>query len=124
MDIVPIEVIEDFVTRVESWADLSAALCQAFEAAGFREHDPHGEAGGFGLCSHLRDDGVVVSWVTRDYTAHEPGSFENTIPVIMQPALKSVLTVCGFAVQTIPEGEDNAGDLLVTGQADTPVAWA
>jgi hypothetical protein len=120
LDIVSPEVIEDFVTRVESWADLSAGLRQALGAAGFQQHDPRGAEGGFYIASHLRDDGVLATWSTRDYTSHEPGSFENMIPAIMNPALQSVLAVCGVAVQTIPAGEDNAGDLLVTGRTDMP----
>lgn len=36
----------------------------------------------------------------------------------MRPALQAILTACGFAAQTIPEGQDDAGYILVTGRAD------
>jgi hypothetical protein len=115
LDIAPAEAVENFVTRVESWAELAAGLHQALEAAGFRQHDPWSAGGGFHIAAHLRDDGVVVSWATRQYTSYGPGSFENTIANIMQPALQAILATCGFAAQTIPEGHDYAGCILVTG---------
>lgn len=118
LDIVPVEHIEAFVTRVESWADLSADLRRTFKAAGFRQHDPWGPGGGFHIASHLSDDGVLVSWATTEYTTDAPGTFEHTVTQIMQPALQAILASCGFAAQTIPDGQDNAGYLLVTGHTD------
>jgi hypothetical protein len=123
LDVVPAEVAEDFVTRVERWADLSAGLHQALQAAGFRQHDPWGAGGGFHIAAHVHDDGVLVSWATRQYTSHEPGSFENTMADIMTPALQAILAACGFAAQTIPDGRDYPGYLLVTGRTGTP-AWS
>lgn len=120
LDIAPAEAVEDFVTRVESWAELTATLRQVLEAAGFHQHEPWAAGGGFHIAAHVRDDGVLVSWATRQYTSCEPGSFENTIESIMQSALQVILAACGFATQTIPEGHDNAGYILVTGRTDTP----
>jgi hypothetical protein len=37
----------------------------------------------------------------------------------MHPALQAVLTVYGFAAELIPEGEDDAGCVLVTGHNQT-----
>jgi hypothetical protein len=108
------------VTRVERWADLSTALHQELEAVGFHEHDPCSTGGGYHIAAHVRDDGVLVSWATRQYSAHEPGSYENTIENIMQSALQATLAACGFAAQAIPEGHDYGGYLLVTGRTDTP----
>jgi hypothetical protein len=34
----------------------------------------------------VRDDGVPVSWVTRQHTSCEPGFLEKAIGDIMQPA--------------------------------------
>lgn len=120
LDIAPAEAVEDFVRRVESWAELTAALRQVLEAAGFHQHEPRGTGGGFHIAAHVRDDGVLVSWATRQYTSCEPGSFENTTESIMQSALQAVLAACGFAAQAIPEGHDYAGYILVTGQLDRP----
>jgi hypothetical protein len=120
LDIAPAEAVEDFVRRVESWAELTAALRQALEAAGFHQHEPWGAGGGFHIAAHVRDDGVLVSWATRQHTSCEPGSFENTIESIMQSALQAVLAACGFAAQAIPEGHDHAGCILVTGRPDAP----
>ena len=119
--IAPAEAAESFVTRAESRAELAAGLRRALEAAGFRQHDPRDAGGGFHIAAHLPDDGVLVSWATRQYTSHEPGSFENTIENIMQPALQAILAACGFAAQAIPEGHDYAGCILVIGRTDTPV---
>jgi hypothetical protein len=120
LDIVPAEAAQDFVMRVERWADLSAGLRQALEAAGFHQHEPWSAGGGYHIAAHVRDDGVLVSWATKQYSAHDPGSFENTIENIMQPTLQAILAACGFAAQTIPEGHDCAGYLLVTGRTDAP----
>ncbi len=120
LDIAPAEVVEDFVTRVESWAELAAGLHQALDAAGFRQHDPWGEGGGFHIAAHVRDDGVLVFWATRQYSSCGPGSFEKAIENIMQPALQAILAACGFATETIPEGDDDAGCILVTGRTETP----
>jgi hypothetical protein len=120
LDIVPLEVMEELVRRGEAWKELCADLRRTLIAAGFPQHDPQGEGGGFHIASHLRDDGVLVSWATRQYTSHEAGSFENTVSEIMQPALQAILLSCGFATQTIPEGLDYAGYLLVTGRTAAP----
>jgi hypothetical protein len=70
---------------------------------------------GFHIAAHVRDDGVPVSWVTRQHTSCEPGFLEKEIGDIMQPALQAILVVCGFAAQATPEGDDDAGYILVTG---------
>ena len=120
LDIVPAEAVEDYVTRVESWAELAAGLRQTLQAAGFHPHDPHSAGGGFHIASHARDDSILVTWATRQYTPDGPGSFENTVKNIMQPALQAILTADGFAAERIPEGHDDAGCILVTGRTDTP----
>lgn len=120
LDIVPAETVESFVTRVESWAELTADLRQELEAAGFHQHDPSSAGGGFHIAAHLRDDGVLISWATRRYTSCEPGSFESTVENMMRPALHVILAACGFAAQAIPEGHEDAGYILVTGHADNP----
>jgi hypothetical protein len=114
---VPQDHIDDFEALREGWADLVAELGQVLESAGFRRHDPMGPGGGFWICWHLRDDGVLVSWaVTND----EPIEFSDRISSIMHPALQAVLSECGFAAELIPEGdEDDAGSILVTGHAGT-----
>jgi hypothetical protein len=117
LDIVPAQVVEDYVTRVESWAELVTSLRQTLQAAGLAQHDPHSTGGGFHIASHARDDGVLVTWATRQYTSHEPGSFENTVANIMQPALQAILAANGFAAEKVPEGDDDAGCILVTAMA-------
>jgi hypothetical protein len=119
LDIASAEAAENFVTRIESWAELVAGLRQALEAAGFRQHDPRGAGGGFHITAHLRDDGVLVSWVVRQDMSSAPGSFGSTIENVMRSALQAILTACGFAAQAIPEGHDDAGCILVTGRTDT-----
>jgi hypothetical protein len=116
-------VVEEFVTRVESWADLVGDLREVLEAAGFRQHDPRGEGGGYHIAAHVRDDGVLVSWATTQYKASGPGSFEYTVERIVQPALRKVLEECGFAAQLIPDGQDDAGCILVTGRPTT-TGWS
>jgi hypothetical protein len=113
-------VVEEFVTRVESWADLVSDLREVLEAAGFRQHDPRGEGGGYHIAAHVRDDGVLVSWATRQYKASGPGSFEYTVERTVQSALEEVLGACGFAAQPIPDGQDDAGCILVTGRPAIP----
>ncbi len=39
---------------------------------------------------------------------------------IMQPALQAILAACGFAVEIIPEDQDDAGCILVTGHTGAP----
>lgn len=120
LDIVPAEAVESFVTRVDSWAELTTDLCQELEAAGLPQHDPWSAGGGFHIAAHLRDDGVLVSWATRRYTSCEPASFESTVENIMRPALHGILAARGFEAQAIPEGHEDAGYILVTGRTDTP----
>jgi hypothetical protein len=112
-------VVEEFVTRVESWADLVGELREVLEAAGFRQHDPRGEGGGYHIAAHVRDDGVLVSWATTQYKASGPGSFEYTVERVVQPALREVLAASGFEAQQIPDGHDDAGCILVTGRPTT-----
>jgi hypothetical protein len=119
LDRIPAEavgVVECFVTRVEAWADLVSDLREVLEAAGFRQHDPRGEGGGYHIAAHVRDDGVLVSWATTQYKASGPGSFEYSVERIVQPALREILGESGFATQQIPDGQDDAGCILVTGR--------
>jgi hypothetical protein len=123
LDRIPAEavgVVEEFVTRVESWADLVGELREVLEAAGFRQHDPRGEGGGYHIAAHVRDDGVLVSWATTQYKASGPGSFEYSVERTVQSALHAVLVACGFAAQQIPDGQDDAGCILVTGRPAVP----
>jgi hypothetical protein len=114
---VPQTHIDEFEALRERWADLAADLGQALESAGFRRHDPMGKGGGFWICWHLRDDGVLVTWAVTNDRSEE---FGDPIAGIMHPALLAVLTRCGFAAGLIPEGdEDDAGSVLVTGHAAT-----
>jgi hypothetical protein len=123
LDRAPAEVVEDLenaVTLMESWAGLAADLQQVLEAAGFRLHDPYGEGGGFHIATHVREDGVLVDWNVRDRTNYEPGSFEVTVEAIVRSALEAILGACGFAAEAIPQGQDNAGLILVRGRNGTP----
>jgi hypothetical protein len=119
LDLVPIEVAEDFGARMENWADLIAALRQVLEAAGFHQHDPWSAGGGFHIAAHVHNDGVLVSWAAEQDTTQESGSFENTIATIMQPALQAILAASGFTVQTIPDDHDYGGYLLVTSRTES-----
>ncbi|MFB9831370.1 hypothetical protein [Actinoallomurus acaciae] len=113
---VPQSYIDEFEALRVKWADLVVELDQALELAGFRQHDPDGKGGGFGICWHVRDDGVLVTWsVTND----RPIEFDDRISAVMHPALQAVLDECGFTAELVPEGEDNAGTVLVTGHART-----
>ena len=114
-----LRVVEDCVARVEAWADLSAAIHRTLENAGFHQHDLRGEGGGFHIASHVRDDGVLVSWEARQYAPTDgPGSFSYKVERVMRPALREILAASGFEAQPVPEDEDNAGYILVTGLAD------
>lgn len=110
---VPQAHVDEFEALRERWADLVADLDQALESVGFRRHDPMGPGGGFWICWHLREDGVLASWAVTNDSAVE---FGDRISGIMHPALQAVLTACGFVAELVPEDEDNAGTVLVTGR--------
>ncbi|MFG2007108.1 hypothetical protein ACGFNU_48965 [Spirillospora sp. NPDC048911] len=115
-DIVPRDHVEAFVSRVESWADLDAALDGALVSAGFHRHEQRGGGtGGFNIATWLRDDGVILSWALagRMHSGSDP--FDDTVESVMHPALAAILQDCGFDVEIIPHDQDDAGCLLVTG---------
>jgi hypothetical protein len=125
LDTAPAEILEDIaeaVARAESWSGLADRVYEALEAAGFHQHDPYNAegGGGFHINTILRDDGILVSWASRRHTMYEPGSFEITIERIVQTALLAILVACGFEAGQIPDHEDFAGYILVTGRAGEP----
>ncbi|MDN3354127.1 hypothetical protein [Actinomadura sp. DC4] len=114
---VPQEHIDEFEALRERWSDLVADLGRALENSGFARHDPMGEGGGYWICWHLRDDGVMVTWaVTNDRSVE----FGDAMSAIMHPTLMAVLIECGFEAELIPEGDEDAGSVLVTGHAGAP----
>ena len=123
LDTAPAEILQDIaeaVARAESWSDLADSIYDALEAAGFHQHDPYNAegGGGFHINTILRDDGILVSWASRRHTVYEPGSFEVTVERIVQTGLLAILVACGFAAEQIPDDEDFAGYILVSGLSD------
>jgi hypothetical protein len=109
--------LEELAARIEAnqetWGDLAGLLASQLTAAGFRPHDPYGQRGGFHLC--LWEDGVVLAWSTTEYPEDSVSPFEKTVEHAMRPALEQILQAVGFAARIIPEEEDNAGSVRVTG---------
>jgi len=97
----------------ETWGDLADSIARKLTAAGFRRHDPFGQRGGFHLC--LWEDGVIVAWSTTEYPEDSVSPFEKTVEHAMLPALEQILQATGFTAGIIPDGEDNGGDIRVTG---------
>jgi hypothetical protein len=108
--------MEQFAARSEAhherWGDLSDLIVRKLTAAGFRQHDPSGQRGGF--CVHVWDDGVTVAWSATEYAEDMVSPFEKTVEHVMLPALEQLLHATGFTASTIPEGQDNSGDIRVT----------
>jgi hypothetical protein len=108
--------MEEFAARSEAhrerWGDLTGLIVSKLTAAGFRRHDPLGQHGGF--CVSVWDDGVTVGWSTTEYTEDTVSPFEKTVEHVMLPALQQLLQATGFTASTIPEGQDNSGDIRVT----------
>jgi hypothetical protein len=115
----PREHVEQFISRVESWATLAADLDRILVSAGFHRHDPRGPGGGFSIATWLRSDAVVVSWALRDRmkSAHDP--FEDRVESIMHPTLAAIFAECGYDAEIIPDDQDDAGCVLVTGPVNT-----
>ncbi len=111
---VPQDHIDEFEALRVQWSELVADLGQALEDAGFRRHDPMGRPGGFWIAWHLRDDGVLVTWAVNN---DRSGRFGDPITAIMHPTLQAILNAYGFAAERIPDDEDDAGSVLVTGYA-------
>lgn len=125
LDTAPAEILEDIaeaVARAESWSGLADSIYEALEAAGFHQHDPYNAegGGGFHVNTILRDDGILVSWASRRHTVYEPGSFEVTVERIVQSGILAILVACGFEAEQIPDDEDFAAYILVTGRRDEP----
>lgn len=118
-DLVPREHIEQFVTRVESWAELADDLDDDLNSAGFQRHEIDGPGGGFHIATWLRDDGVIVSWSLRGpVDPHEANPMDDKIRAIMGTAIAQILTAYGYNAQVIPADEDDANCVLVTGRID------
>jgi len=113
---------EHFVTRDESRAELAADVREALEAGGFHRHDSYGPGGGFHINAYIRDEAVLVAWTAREAIPHVTSVLERQVELIMQPALVAILATSGFDARAIPDGEDDAGCVLVYGHADPP-AW-
>ena len=96
----------------ERWGDLSDLIVRKLTAAGFRQHGPFGQRGGF--CVSVWDDGVTVAWSATEYAEDMVSPFEKTVERVMLPALKQLLQATGFTATSIPEGQDNSGDIRVT----------
>ena len=97
----------------ETWGDLADSIAKKLTAAGFRRHDPCGQRGGF--CLSMWDDGVILAWSTTECTEDTVSPFEKTVEHAMLRALEQILQATGFTARIIPEGEDNSGDIRVTG---------
>jgi hypothetical protein len=97
----------------ETWGDLADSIARKLTAAGFRRHDPFGQRGGF--CLSMWDDGVILAWSTTEYTEDMVSPFEKSVEHALLPALEQILQAAGFTARIIPEGEDNGGDIRVTG---------
>jgi hypothetical protein len=97
----------------ETWGDLANSIASKLTAAGFRQHDPYGHRGGFHLS--LWEDGVILSWSTTEYPEDSVSPFEKTVEHVMNPALEQILQATGFTARIVPDGEDNAGSVRVTG---------
>lgn len=111
---------EDLVTRDESRAGLATDIREALEAGGFHRHDAYGPGGGFHVNAYIRDEAVLVTWAAREATPHVTSPLERQVELIMQPALVGILAASGFDARPIPDGEDDAGCVLVYGHADPP----
>jgi hypothetical protein len=107
------EATADMEAKEETWGELAGLLARKLTAAGFRRHDPCGPRGGFGLC--IWEDGVIVGWSTTEYLDDVVSPFEKMVEHAMIPSLEQILVASGFAASIIPEGEDNAGYIRVTG---------
>jgi len=70
-------------------------------------------AGGFHLS--LWEDGVILAWSTTEYPEDTVSPFEKMVEHAMHPALVQILQATGFTARIVPEGEDNGGDIRVTG---------
>lgn len=99
--------------REETWGDLADSIAKKLTAAGFRRHDPYGQRGGFHLS--VWEDGIILAWSTTEYAEDMVGPFEKTVEDAVLPALEQILQATGFTARIIPEGEDNCGDIRVTG---------
>jgi hypothetical protein len=97
----------------ETWGDLADSIARKLTAAGFRRHDPFGQRGGF--CLSMWDDGVILAWSNTEYTEDVVSPFEKSVEHALLPALEQILQAAGFTARIIPEGEDNGGDIRVTG---------
>jgi hypothetical protein len=97
----------------EAWGGLADSIASTLTAAGFRRHDPYGHRGGFHLS--LWEDGVILAWSTTEYPEDSVSPFEKTVEHVMNPALEQILQATGFTARIVPEGEDNAGSVRVTG---------
>lgn len=109
--------LEQSAMRIEAaeqtWGDLAGSIAGTLTAAGFRRHNPFGPRGGFGLS--LWEDGVIVGWSTTEYPEDAVSPFEKMVEHAIVPALEQILVATGFAAHIIPEGQDNAGYIQVTG---------
>jgi hypothetical protein len=56
-----------------------------------------------------------VAWSVAEYAEDTVSPFEQTVEHAMLPALAQILQATGFTARIIPEGQDNAGDIRVTG---------
>jgi hypothetical protein len=102
------------------WAPLVARIHAALETAGFHQHDPYSEGGGYHTATHVRDDGVLICWAARyddPETLYQPDTYERAVERIMNPVLLAIVTAAGFAAWQIPDEEDNGGCIVVTGSA-------
>ena len=70
-------------------------------------------AGGFHLS--LWEDGVILAWSTTEYPEDTVSPFEKMVEHALHPALVQILQATGFTARIVPEGEDNGGDIRVTG---------
>ncbi len=89
---------------------------EALEHAGFHQHDLH-DPGGFHVNTMLFDSEVLVSWSARLDSLPEFSPYELDVEAIMQPAVLAILVRFGLEARQIPEDQNYAGYILVSGWA-------
>lgn len=103
-----------------AWGGLADQVDRELIAAGFMRHNPMGHRGGF--CLSLWDDGVLLAWSTTEYEEDTVSPFEKMVSRVMHPAIDQILQATGFGTRLIPDGEDNAGCIMITSWRESAVA--
>ncbi|QXJ20178.1 hypothetical protein AGRA3207_000842 [Actinomadura graeca] len=115
LDFLPREATEAFVSRLERWSPLAAAIDKALIPLGFHRHDLDKAPGGVNIAPWLRDDGVAVGWAFKDFALYDDEALTAKVFAAMNPALEALLRARGFTTEVISAPDDDAGQILVTG---------